>query len=91
MLSSVKRADQGGDLVVRLFEAAGAHGRAAVAIGPGSGAGEIESVARTDLLERRLAAVPMELPNRVEVALRPFELVTVALQLAGGGPDISTG
>jgi alpha-mannosidase len=91
MISSVKRADHGGDLVVRLFEPAGAHGRAEVSIGSGSGAGEIESAWRADLLERRLAEVPMDSPNRVAVRLRPFELVTLALRLAGGGPDIATG
>ncbi len=91
MLSSVKRADDSGNLIVRLFEAAGAHGRAEVSVGSGSGAGEIESAARTDLLERVVAEVPMAGPNRVELALRPFELVTLALCLTGGAPDIATG
>ncbi|MER7998305.1 glycoside hydrolase family 38 C-terminal domain-containing protein [Streptomyces sp. NPDC095613] len=77
VVSAVKLADDGsGDLVVRLYESNG--GRARVRIGLGLEAG---AVARTDLLERPLADAerPELTDGGIQLALRPFELVTLRL------------
>ncbi|MFG3139062.1 alpha-mannosidase [Streptomyces sp. NPDC048211] len=75
VVSAVKLADDAsGDLVVRLYESTG--GRAKVRLALGCEAG---GVAVCDLLERSSAdAVAPELRDGgVELALRPFELVTL--------------
>ncbi|MFE7569854.1 alpha-mannosidase [Streptomyces sp. NPDC057539] len=77
VISAVKLADdESGDLVVRLYESTG--GRAKVRVGLGFGAA---GLAVTDLLERPLADVepPVLAGGSVQLALRPFELVTLRL------------
>ncbi|MEV6793075.1 glycoside hydrolase family 38 C-terminal domain-containing protein [Streptomyces sp. NPDC051320] len=77
VISAVKLADDAsGDVVVRLYESTG--GRARVRLGLGFDA---SGVALTDLLERPLegASVPALQENRVQLSLRPFELVTLRL------------
>lgn len=78
MVSSVKRADRGVELIVRIFEPAGSHGHMHLCLGE-SGIAPIEAVARTDALERDLAAVELSSTGAVELALQPFELVTLKL------------
>ncbi|WP_393059136.1 alpha-mannosidase [Streptomyces sp. LN549] len=75
VVSAVKLADDAsGDLVVRLYESTG--GRAKVRLATAYEAG---GVAVCDLLERPSAdaAVPELRDSGVELALRPFELVTL--------------
>ncbi|MEV6651575.1 glycoside hydrolase family 38 C-terminal domain-containing protein [Streptomyces sp. NPDC051219] len=77
VLSAVKLADDGtGDVVVRLYEAAG--GRATAVLSTGFPA---LSAVSTDLLERPLADAPAYLvaDGRIEVSLRPFQLLTLRL------------
>ncbi|MFI6962096.1 alpha-mannosidase [Streptomyces sp. NPDC050255] len=75
VVSAVKLADDAsGDLVVRLYESTG--GRARVRLSTGFESG---GVAVCDLLERPLtdAEAPELRDSGVELALRPFELVTL--------------
>ncbi len=73
-LSAVKLADDGsGDLVVRFYEHAGAHGSAVIA------ADGVTGATRADLLERPLGDLAVD-EGRLRVALRPFELVTARLR-----------
>jgi alpha-mannosidase len=74
VLSAVKRADDGsGDLVLRLYEHLGAHGRATL-----SGL-DSDHASRVDLLERHdLGELRIE-DGTIRLELRPFELVTVRL------------
>ncbi|MFI6645086.1 alpha-mannosidase [Streptomyces sp. NPDC050504] len=75
VVSAVKLADDGsGDVVVRLYEAAGGRARATLR----TGFDAIDAVA-TDLLERVLADAPAYRVEEgsVELALRPFELLTL--------------
>lgn len=77
VVSAVKLADDGsGDVVVRLYESRG--GRARARVTPGFA---VDAVVATDLLERPLAGgAPVELADGiVELALRPFELLTLRL------------
>jgi alpha-mannosidase len=78
VVSAVKLADdRSGDLVVRVYEATGGRSRATVRV-PGLPLG---AVVRTDLLERPLADAerPAVTDDGVELALRPFEMVTLRL------------
>jgi alpha-mannosidase len=77
---AIKLAEDGsGDLVVRLYESRGGRANAVLTLGTGAPA---ESVTETDLLERPLAEAPArEVTGRgtVEVALRPFQILTLRL------------
>ncbi len=69
VVETVKLAeDRSGDLVVRVYESLGSRTTATIALDA-----SYESVARTDLLERDLAA-PLD---SLELTLRPFEFVTL--------------
>jgi len=79
MVSSVKRADRGDEVVVRLWESAGAHRSASLSVGSGCGLPPIAKATQTDALERDLAPLPPS-GGKVAMSLRPFELVTLKLQ-----------
>ncbi|SDJ60197.1 alpha-mannosidase [Streptomyces indicus] len=75
-VSAVKLADDGsGDVVVRVYEAAGARARTKLRVG----LADVTSVTATDLLERPLAEAPSYAveDGEVSLSLRPFELVTL--------------
>ncbi len=73
-LSAVKLADDAsGDLVVRFYEHAGAHGHAVLV------ADGVVEASRVDLLERPLGELAVD-GGRLRVPLRPFELVTARLR-----------
>ncbi|MGP4000805.1 alpha-mannosidase [Streptomyces sp. 8N706] len=78
VLETVKLAeDRSGAVVVRLYESAG--GRAAATLTAGF---PVASVTGTDLLERPSAEAPayeLSAEGAVELALRPFEIVTLRL------------
>jgi alpha-mannosidase len=78
MVSSIKRADDGDEVIVRLFEPAGSHGHARVRLG-GAGLSSIAGAACTDALERDLRTVEVDVTGDVELDLRPFQLVTLKL------------
>ncbi|MFC7302643.1 alpha-mannosidase [Streptomyces monticola] len=85
VISAVKLADDGsGDVVVRLYEAAG--GRARTVLRPGFPAA---SVWATDLLERSLAEAPQYAlrDGEVPVSLRPFELLTLRFRISPYSPS----
>ena len=75
-VEAVKLADDGsGDVVVRLYEAAGARGRARLRLGFAAGA-----VTVVDLLERPLPDASGDVGldgGGVDLALRPFEVLTL--------------
>jgi alpha-mannosidase len=69
--------DRSGDVIVRLYEAAG--GRASATVTTGF---PVTSATETDLLERPLADSPTYEPTEqgsLEVTLRPFQLLTLRL------------
>ncbi|MGX1880464.1 alpha-mannosidase [Streptomyces sp. NPDC055287] len=78
VVEAVKLAeDHSGDVIVRLYEAAG--GRAAATLATGF---PVVSVGETDLLERPLAGSPtyeLTREGAVELALRPFQILTLRL------------
>ncbi len=80
MVSSVKRADRGHELVVRAWEPAGSHGALELRAGPGTS--PIDAATRTDSLERDQTGVDVSPDGSVTVPLQPFELVTLKLSSA---------
>ena len=79
-VEAVKKADRDDALVVRLCEVWGGRRTARITT-----ALPVTTVVRTDLLERD--GDPLELDGGgVELALRPFELVTLKFGLAPAGP-----
>ena len=76
VIESVKLAeDRSGDLIVRLYEARGSRASGAIVA-----SGEVSAVQETDLLEREVAAPVAVVAvdgSRVDLSLRPFQLVTL--------------
>jgi alpha-mannosidase len=73
LVDTVKRAEDGDGLIVRLYEAHGARGVARVRVGL-----PFAEAWLTNLLEDRLAAAEVD-GDEVVVPYRPFEIVTLAL------------
>ncbi|HXY43514.1 MAG TPA: glycoside hydrolase family 38 C-terminal domain-containing protein, partial [Acidimicrobiales bacterium] len=78
MVSSLKRADNGDEIVARVYEPAGSHTRMSLRLG-GALPVRIVAAARADALERELADVAVDAEGVLELDLRPFELVTLKL------------
>jgi alpha-mannosidase len=80
VISAVKLADDGsGDVVVRLYEALGARATARLDLGFAA-----SGVTGTDLLERPVDHAPAFDGAGVELALRPFQVVTLRFSHPGG-------
>jgi len=79
IFSSLKKAEEGDGLIVRLFETDGIKSTAAVSLNT-SILGEIESVEEVDLLERRLNTFETRLiPRGFEVEIPAYGIVSVRL------------
>ncbi len=83
VVESVKLAeDRSGDLVIRLYEARGARATGRLQIDAA-----VDAITATDLLERESAAAASALigadGNAVDLVLRPFQIVTLRVALAG--------
>ncbi len=81
MVSSVKRADSGDEIVVRVFEPAGSHGTMSLRLGEALPA-PAAAVSRTDALERPLADVHVDPAGTAALDLTPFQLVTLKVSTA---------
>ncbi len=75
VVETIKVADDGDGLIVRLYEAHNQRGRVALRFGR-----PIISAEATDLLERPAGALPVA-GDTVEVAVRPFEVKTLRVRL----------
>ena len=75
-VEAVKMADREDAVVVRLCEVWGTRGPVRVTFDR-----PVQSAARTDVLEREVAALPVT-DGYIDLDLRPFELVTLKLELA---------
>jgi alpha-mannosidase len=82
VIESVKLAeDRSGDLVVRLYEARGARASGRISVGA-----DVRGIIETDLLERESpepSAIVDVSGGAAELRLRPFQLVTLRVSLAG--------
>ena len=75
VLDTVKKAEDSEDLILRLFESHGAHQTATL-----STSTAVKQTSRVNLLECEDQPVPSE-AHRIELAFRPFELVTLKLTM----------
>jgi alpha-mannosidase len=79
LIDTVKRAEDGDDLVVRLYEAHGGRGVARLRVGP-----PFAEAWFTNLLEERLGPAEVD-GDEVVIPFRPFEIVTLALATTAPG------
>ncbi|MCE0522948.1 MAG: alpha-mannosidase [Methylacidiphilales bacterium] len=76
VLDTVKKAEDSGDLILRLYESHGAHQRTTLTLSH-----SIEKAAQVDLLETE--GKPLRAAkNKIRLSLRPFEVLTLKLRLA---------
>ena len=74
VLDTIKRAEDSDSLILRLYEAHGGRGTARVRLGV-----PFSRACRTDLLEGEGEELPLR-DGAIEVAYRPWELITIALR-----------
>jgi len=75
VIDTVKKAEDSGDLIIRLYESHGAHQKAAISV-----PGLLKKAIVTDILERESGSLRTT-KNQISVALRPFEVLTLKLTL----------
>jgi len=76
-VSAIKRHEERDTLLVRLYNTADAGAEDTLVFGR-----ELEGAWRSDLLERRVAALPLEGGNRLRVTLGPHRILSLELQFA---------
>jgi alpha-mannosidase len=76
VLDTVKKAEDSGDLIVRLYESHGAHQKATLTLSHA-----LEKAIKVDLLETEEKPARAA-KNKIKLSLRPFELLTLKLTLA---------
>ncbi|MBW4438302.1 MAG: alpha-mannosidase [Pleurocapsa minor GSE-CHR-MK-17-07R] len=76
VIDAVKQAEDGQDVVVRLYEAVGGRGRVTLTVAPALG---ITSAIQTDLLERPIEAPVAIDGNAVSFDIQPFQIITLRL------------
>jgi alpha-mannosidase len=77
VIDTVKRAEEGGEIVVRCYEAWGGRGRARLRLPD-----KAVRAVRADILEAGTTELPLGPDGAVEVELGPFEVVTVKAAVA---------
>ncbi|MDQ0060239.1 alpha-mannosidase [Paenibacillus harenae] len=78
MVEAVKQAEDGDDLIVRLYETAGTRVHTALRLGF-----EAREAWLTDLMEYKLEAMPIE-GDEIRLTFAPFEIVTLRLTVPAG-------
>ncbi|MFC4597705.1 alpha-mannosidase [Cohnella hongkongensis] len=73
MVEAVKKAEDSGDLIVRLYETSGTRADAVVSLGM-----TCEAIDEVDLMERRIAALAQH-TDTVKLSFGPFEIRTIRL------------
>ena len=79
VVETVKQAEEGGDLIVRLYEAAGGGRTAELRVGM-----PVREVHLVDLMERRTRELPAR-DGRISLEFGPYEIHTIALTPDGKG------
>lgn len=77
MVESVKKAEDGDDIIVRLFETSGTRIRTTLQLGFAA-----EEAWTADLLERRLTRLELEDGAQIPLTFAPFEIITLRLKAA---------
>lgn len=77
MVESVKKAEEGDDIIVRLFETSGTHASTALHLGF-----QVAEAWMTDLMENMISTVPIEEASEIALSFTPFEIITIRLRLS---------
>jgi alpha-mannosidase len=80
VVTAVKKAEDDGGLIVRFYEWAGTAADVKLQMPAGA-----EAAAETDLMERKIADLPVE-PENALIATKPYEIRTVRFQFATKPP-----
>jgi alpha-mannosidase len=78
MVEAVKKAEEGDDLIVRLYETAGT--RVQAELRPGF---EVREAWQSDLMERKLEAIPVD-DGEIVLTFAPFDILTLRLSISAG-------
>jgi alpha-mannosidase len=76
MVESVKKAEEGDDIIVRLYETSGTHASTALHLGF-----QVEEAWTTDLMENIISPVAITEASEIILSFTPFEIITVRLKI----------
>ncbi|KOY14802.1 alpha-mannosidase [Paenibacillus xylanivorans] len=76
MVESVKKAEEGDDIIVRLYETSGTHASTALHLGF-----QVEEAWTTDLMENIISPVAITEASEIVLSFTPFEIITVRLKI----------
>ena len=76
MVESVKKAEEGDEIIVRLYETSGTHANTVIHVGFDAAEAWI-----ADLMENIISPIPMTDPTKITLSFTPFEIITLRLKL----------
>ncbi|KZS48752.1 alpha-mannosidase [Paenibacillus glucanolyticus] len=76
MVESVKKAEDGDDIIIRLYETSGTHAKAALRLGF-----QALEAWMADLMENIIAPLPIADSSEIALAFTPFQIITLRLKL----------
>jgi alpha-mannosidase len=76
IIETIKKTEEGNDIILRLYEASGANARITLTFNV-----RLETVWKTNLLEKQEEELP-HAQSSVKLSLHPFEILTLRLQIA---------
>ncbi|MEO2203465.1 glycoside hydrolase family 38 C-terminal domain-containing protein [Paenibacillus pabuli] len=76
MVESVKKAEDGDEIIVRLYETSGTHANTVIHLGFDAAEAWI-----ADLMENIISPIPMTDPSKITLSFTPFEIITLRLKL----------
>lgn len=76
MVESVKKAEDGNDIIVRLYETSGTHAGTTLRLGFQAAEAWV-----ADLMENRLTQLKLNEPSEITLSFTPFEIITLRLKV----------
>ncbi|MFS0869117.1 alpha-mannosidase [Paenibacillus xylanilyticus] len=76
MVESVKKAEDGDEVIVRLYETSGTHAHTVIHLGI-----DTAEAWKADLMENIISSIPMTDPSMITLSFKPFEIITLRLKL----------
>lgn len=76
MVESIKKAEEGDEIIVRLYETSGTHAQTVIHLGF-----DTAEAWKADLMENIISPLPMTDPSQISLSFTPFEIITLRLKL----------
>ncbi|NUU74904.1 alpha-mannosidase [Paenibacillus xylanilyticus] len=76
MVESIKKAEDGDEIIVRVYETSGTHAHTVIHLGINT-----EEAWKADLMENIISSIPMTDPSMITLSFKPFEIITLRLKL----------